>query len=343
MRTIISDGIFQDASHAVASTNLKAPDSSEQRILLADNPMQSSISPQTSKESPKFMWIHVPCNNPPWVRKVFETLEVHQRRDFSELWTSEHWLSRHTRGRHLQHHACFLKSTCAFTSQKLKKPKSDLANPEVFVVEANNNVLGSIPRNLVQGCLYLYMPFLHFDSYKMLIRRRDVIRKRTQQGRTFPIPREVQEDSSFELKMIWEFLGDDPPINCRRTLDQYRYPSLHDTRARDDDQMLYKMTKQNVYRDVLPGQQKSDLAAPRYHYSSEADIEEGEDQEGGEDSDNEQGDDGDVEESDILQDVLDGNVLMVDQLWLWSIDTSKFSRYFFFLPPLCFCSLNDLN
>ena len=55
--------------------------------------------------------------------------------------------------------------------------------------------------------------------------------------------------------MIWQFLGHDPPINCRRTLDQFGYPSLLDTRARDDDQMLYKMTKQRFahHDDIFSG------------------------------------------------------------------------------------------
>jgi len=55
--------------------------------------------------------------------------------------------------------------------------------------------------------------------------------------------------------VIWQFLGHDPPINCRRTLDQFGYPSLLDTRARDDDQMLYKMTKQRFahHDDIFTG------------------------------------------------------------------------------------------
>ncbi len=85
---------------------------------------------------------------------------------------------------------------------------------------------------------YLFLPFLHFDSYRNLIRRREIVKSRLRQGRTRPVPQAVAKLESLELQVIWEFLGYDPPVNCRRTLDQYGYPSLHDTRARDDDQML---------------------------------------------------------------------------------------------------------
>lgn len=308
---------------------------SEPKGVLVESTVKSTLYAEPNKEIPKFTWIHVPSNNPPWVQKVFGTLALHLRRDFSDLFNAEHWISRHKRGRHSQHHACFIKSACALTPLKSKPSKSDpttVTHTGQHQVE-DDATLGPIqqnPRSSLQGCLYLYFPFLHFDSYKMLIRRRDMIRKRVQQGRTCPIPREVQEDPSFELKMIWEFLGHDPPINCRRTLDQYRYPSLHDTRARDDDQMLYKMTKQSIYKeaerkDASSNQQNKTREAMREDNDySEAEFEDMEEH----DSDDEhrsQTEYGyDVGENEVVQDVLDGNVLMVDQLWLWSIDASKY-------------------
>ena len=148
-------------------------------------------------------------------------------------------------------------------------------------------------------------------------------------GRARPVPKEVAELESLESRVIWEYIGHDPPLNARRTLDQYGYPSLRDTYARDDDQMLYKLTKerlapplrrqeQGVGQDntgktradkerstiISPGSplamnlksetpNKSETAS--FKYESEEDLE---------------------------ADILDGNVLMVDQLWLWAVDTS---------------------
>lgn len=286
------------------------------------------LNEQSSKGGPKFTWIHVPYNNPPWVRKIFDSLSVHLKRDCSELFTHENWITRHKRGRHSQHHACFLESACNITGLKSKSLKSDPTSPKLYQMDGNES-LRSIHQSLLHGYLYLYFPFLHFDSYKMLLRRRDMISKRVQQGRTCPIPREVQEEMSFELKMIWEFLGHDPPLNCRRTLDQYRYPSLRDVISRDDDQILYKLTKQSVHRETerkdgsSSPQSKSGGITRTDNYLSEADSEEAEEQETDDETEGEPEIEPGAEESETLQDVLDGNVLMVDQLWLWTVDTSK--------------------
>lgn len=183
-----------------------------------------------------------------------------------------------------------------------------------------------------RGCLYLYFPFLHFDTYRTLIKRRDMIRRRLSQGRSKPVPLSVANNDSLEERVIWEFLGHDPPINCRRTLDQYRYPSLHDTRARDDDQMLYKMTKERIdlgdygsSESFSHGQHTDENT--QVHRDTGFDDEilheaEQDDLRGGSD------DNSDVEETEEEDlrpedDILDGNVLMVDQIWLWVIDTSE--------------------
>lgn len=212
----------------------------------------SHLPDELRSQGKKFDWIHIPFNNPIWVEKVFETLSVKDGKSYAELFGAVHWGSRHTRARHPQHHACFLKTTC-----------------------------GTIPSQEapIQECRYLYLPYLHFDSYKSVIRRRNLIKQRLEQGRTNPTPSWVSDEASLELKLTWAFLGHDPPINCRRTLDQYQYPSIHDTRARDDDQVLYKLTKERLSASMntLSAQTEED-------------------------------------------DVLNGNLLMVDQLWIWILE-----------------------
>ena len=59
----------------------------------------SKVGPTLSRPSSKtrkFMWIHTPFNNPVWVRKVFDTISLKERQDYSELFSSEHWTSRHS-------------------------------------------------------------------------------------------------------------------------------------------------------------------------------------------------------------------------------------------------------
>jgi hypothetical protein len=136
--------------------------------------------------------------------------------------------------------------------------------------------------------------------------------KRLRNGRAHPVPDSVTKSDSLELQVIWEYLGHDPPLNCRRTLDQYGYPSLRDTRSRDDDQMLYKLTKDRMY---LPGQQR-DL------YSQWSSNRTSSDRSGGSSWRAQlprPATDEDAEKP-PEEKVLNGNVLMVDQLWLWVID-----------------------
>lgn len=290
-----------------------------------DERVTSRRKTNPSNATRKFVWIHVPFNNPLWVRKVFDTLSVKEGKDYMELFNTEHWASRHARGRHSQHHACFLKPACGYTQIKAKQ------YPVLPSGRAGPTFTRSDSLTPKQGCLYLYFPFLHFDSYRTLIKRRDMIKKRMDQGRTRPVPLDVAKDKSRELQVIWEYLGHDPPINCRRTLDQYRYPSLRDTRTRDDDQMLYKMTKENLlinnnaYEDSLGAVPRGDGKVYTQIYdetSGDENADDGHESVLEADSDAE-GSDEDTSPVHDIHDILDGNVLMVDQLWLWVTDTSE--------------------
>lgn len=165
----------------------------------------------------------------------------------------------------------------------------------------------------------MYFPYLHFETYRHIIRRRTLLARRLAQGRTRPVPADVAALDSLELRMLWEYIGHDPPLNSRRTLDQFGYPSLKDTDARDDDQMLYKLTKEDKLRPPPPA-----TAAPKGVASMEREysfgtrllhemIEREKEHVAAEDV-------GEVE-----MELRDGNLLMVDQLWLWAIDTSQSS------------------
>lgn len=145
-------------------------------------------------------------------------------------------------------------------------------------------------------------------------------------GRARPVPEEIAELESLESRVIWQFIGNDHPLNARRTLDQYGYPALQDTWARDDDQMLYKLTKQTITdpmkrkRDMYhSGEDQPSAVSPNSRTTSPADrltkVDEIKSVEGPE-----------INPGD---DIINGNVLMVDQLWLWAVDNSKF--------PLCIC------
>lgn len=193
----------------------------------------------------------------------------------------------------------------------------------------------------------LFLPYLHFDSYKRLIRRRELIAKRLAHGRARPVPESVAKSDSLELQVVWEFLGHDPPINCRRTLDQYGYPSIRDTRSRDDDQMLYKLTKERYYdvaeyRGLYSQTSGSGSASGESSNKSGNGSGTGSGNAGGSRtgswrerlSKQNGGENGDEEAE---KDVLNGNVLMVDQLWIWTISTRELTFDLFHIQWLISC------
>ena len=171
--------------------------------------------------------------------------------------------------------------------------------------------------------LYLYLPYLHYDTYKNLVKRRNIIRRRVEHGRARPVPKEIADEESLDSRVIWEFIAYDPPLHARRSLDQYGYPKFRDTSDRDEDQMLYKLTKRRLalgHRGRQPpaSGEPSTVTSPASRLMSFANH---------------------LVKSEVLpteespdatedDDILDGNVLMVDQLWLWAVDNTTLATFF---------------
>lgn len=128
-----------------------------------------------------------------------------------------------------------------------------------------------------------------------MIQRRKVVEERLRQGRSRPVPSRIAR-SSLEAQLIWQYLGCEPPIHFRRTLDQFGYPNLRSTVARDDDQMLWKRTRKPARLDA----QLRDYL---------------------------EGADDDTEDTQPTE-FMDGNVLMVDQLWIWIVDEKTVVTFF---------------
>ncbi len=225
--------------------------------------------------------------------------------DFSRLFDYDNWVSKQIQNRNSESQPAYLKTMCKYLSaaDRLTSPRI----PSPLFSPAN---LGITP-----NCLYLYLPYLHFDTYHSMIRRRKLITKRRYHGRAKPVPGWVAEQESLEFKVTWEYIGFDPPLNCRRTLDQFGHHSLRNTNSRDDDQMLYKLTKKD---SPSPSLRASDNSSTRSlggrtilsMKDSCLTLDGGADAEFG------------VEPGAELK---NGHVLMVDQLWLWSVDMSKLS------------------
>ncbi|KKA27737.1 hypothetical protein TD95_001276 [Thielaviopsis punctulata] len=242
----------------------------------------------------KYMWIHMASNNPSWVETLKGSVP-----NVMELLNHSNWASHFNKGRHDQHYASFMRPTVGLSY--IDADSAGHINPVITVL----------------------LPYLHYDLYPASVRRRQLIRKRLKRGRCRPVPETVADIGSTELQTIWEYLGYELPINCRRTLDQFGYPTLHDTRARDDDQMLYKMTKQRDF--ASEGMHVGDFESHTSTHSASSSLRTT--------VDNitlqtrpsvrrkkKKADEDGMEQ---IKDLLPGNVLMVDQLWMWAIGPSK--------------------
>lgn len=231
-----------------------------------------------------FKWIHVPWNHPAWVPHILTTisreranLDLHKT-----LLLDQMWLSQHNRSRHASPHARFIRPSI-----------KTLPSRHAYNLQTDGS---ATPRSAVDGVqLVLYMPYLHWDSFQRLQDRAAVIKKRREDTRARPIDSEIARGSSMESKLIWQYLMSDLPLHCRRTLDQFGYPSLRNTSVRDGDQILYKRTKADK-DDRPPGEisakQTKRLSRGSARLPGASGV-----------SNNEA-----------------AKVLMVDQLWLWVLD-----------------------
>lgn len=281
----------------------------------------------------RFMWIHLPFLDPLWVKEIFDKLAETHQQNYSRLFNHENWESRQVQGRHSQSQPSFIKPACNYL------PAGPASSPR----PSSSSMRSSPPDVNPASYLYLYMPYLHFDTYSNMIKRRNLIRRRLLHGRASPVPKEVGELESLELRVVWGHLGCDPPLNCRRTLDQYGYPSLQDTYARDDDQMLYKLTKKEPHsHPVGASLRRAETHHSFFSWDSHGRRSRtlGTTSSSGLRSVSKTGEDKSqvsrISQVDFGQEDLDvgeqrlreGNVLMVDQLWLWAIDTTSLVTFF---------------
>ncbi|KAL5003351.1 hypothetical protein BDV10DRAFT_44374 [Aspergillus recurvatus] len=235
------------------------------------------MAPRFDRPEPgteKMIWVHVPYTHTDWVPAVLsKTCKGKTKQNlFRKLVNPDNWYSNLITARHLEPHARYVRPACIHF--KLDSPPIKASEPH-------------------DPQLALYLPYLHWDTYWNLLQRRRVIEERLRQGRSRPVPDDISR-SSLESKLIWKYLGNEPPIHIRRTLDQFGYPNLRSTVARDDDQMLWKRTRKatNLIDELNNSVPLRDGTDPQ---------------------------------SSVF---VDGKVLMVDQLWLWIVDQKTVVTFF---------------
>ncbi|CAL5875238.1 uncharacterized protein PFLUO_LOCUS9542 [Penicillium psychrofluorescens] len=260
------------------SIPISTRDRINQDVESSDIPRSVPRFDRPEPDTEKLLWIHVPYTHTGWVSQVIRQAchDRHEPDFLRKFVNEENWYSNLNRARHSEPHARFVRPKCIHSRHMddLKGTKAeDADDPQ----------------------LALYVPYLHWDTYRNLIQRRKVVEQRLAQGRTIPVPSRISQ-SSQEAQLIWKYLGCEPPVHFRRTLDQFGYPNLRSTVARDDDQMLWKRTRKTVRVD----DQLREYLEPQQ---------------------------GELDDSDA-EEFMDGKVLMVDQLWLWIVDEKTIVTFF---------------
>ncbi|KAI9798830.1 MAG: hypothetical protein M1825_004953, partial [Sarcosagium campestre] len=181
----------------------------------------------------KFKWIHAPSNNTAWVGDILKTISREKRipNYHTALLRDKHWNSKQNRARHSSPHANYMHPTCAVLPTYGAEQGSDVESKPINT------------RPHVR--LALYIPYLHWDSFRAFKIRASTIKKRLLEARSVAVDKEIAESESLERRWIWQYLPS-RQIHCRRTLDQFRYPNLPNTAVRDGDQILYKRTSKLV-------------------------------------------------------------------------------------------------
>ena len=261
-------------------------------INIDHQPQRKHLFSLPSQSSGRFKWIHVPFTHAGWVPHILTTISQ-DKEDLSlhiNVLMDKIWFSQHNRSRHISPHAQFV------------RPGVQCLTPRNATLRRSDKLTDNIQ-------LVVYLPYLHWDSFKSLQKRAAVIKRRLRQAHARPIAKDVALGSSVEHKLIWQHLTSNRPMHCRRTLDQYRDPSLRDTSVRDRDQILYKRTR----TDVDAPSPKEDNLKPEYRFLEQQSVA------AGADTGSSNGD---------VPIEVDAKVLMVDQMWLWVIDNQTVVTFF---------------
>ena len=269
----------------------KSIDSNLKDIDKTRRPQKAPAYPLPKADNNLFKWIHVPYTHAGWVPHVLTTcsVEANNLNLHSQVLQDHLWMSQHNRSRHASPHARFVKS-----SVKCLFPK-----------DQDHTDGRTTPTSAVEDVQYVvYFPYLHWDSFGLLKKRAKTISDRRNINQVRPTNSAIAEGKSMEMKLIWQFLSSDPPLHCRRTLDQYGYPTLRNTSARDGDQIMYKRTKadKDALRDVPTKhhQHHQHHQHQQHHHNTHRPA---------------------VRQSAFKHKDDDAaKVLMVDQLWLWVLD-----------------------
>ncbi|KAF8853541.1 hypothetical protein BDZ45DRAFT_75687 [Acephala macrosclerotiorum] len=249
---------YQNVDHEFKATVIDFFDTVDQdqidaRAFFVDELLENPrLEHDHSKGNLSFRWLHLPANNMMWVEVLVARLFDNPAEAYRVL-DSERWVGRQHRGgfgAHQNHHARFMRPLC-----------------RTFRGISESLFEGDTPRSddiSSKECLVLFMPYLHWDTVDQQEKREHIMNQplREQQLREERHPeneRPEQEPPEHivplpnkDQRLTAAYLLEAHPLHVRRTLDQYYYHSMLDTKRRDIDQVVSRYQKdQNLNPKVI--------------------------------------------------------------------------------------------
>ncbi|KAK1752328.1 ankyrin repeat-containing domain protein [Echria macrotheca] len=202
-------------------------------------------------------WLHLPANNMKWVEVLIANHYKYCEEDNRQIWNAESVLRPHVwRNRlHLptkpqKFHARFMQPGCYPLGLDATGQTTNAGGRRVkFTFEGDDEAEWS-PH---PGGFVLFMPYLHWEDRKDFEAREYIIneKKKPKSSDESGMPagkKKTETDDAphlnAEKELLSSYLEFDPPLHCRRTLDQYYYHTLANTSRRDNDQ-----TAMRYFRD----------------------------------------------------------------------------------------------
>ena len=269
--------------HHLVGADIDAESGPEQPLnrsqTLPARPEQAQPTKSAYRRPKSIEWYHVSHGVLSWIPLVMDTLSSKKgsAKLHKQVLKDPVWLDHHNNptqdayhGHFVHPHAQALMPKGHHSTDEMLAPSSATSDPQFA----------------------LYLPYLHWDTIDSMENRREVVKLRsydkTKEDKVArgirPVDDSILSSNSLEHKVMWQYLTSN--IHCRRTLDQYGYPSLN-TDERDMDQVLYKYTQsireKSASKDKSRSSRRSKGTGP-------------------------------------VEEPLPLAVLMVDTLWLWILD-----------------------
>ncbi|KAK4185296.1 hypothetical protein QBC35DRAFT_18484 [Podospora australis] len=212
------------------------------------HPMFEWITEHSMK--PACRWIHLPANNERWIHDLL----VHLR-------CSDRFVGRRYSGR---------KAYDRYVPASARRYHQVTPSSHCHVIVSKRGLIDreksykppGAPSTKKRWATALFMPILGFEEHgyrkqltsalmeqsrpkkrstKKAILQKPPKEETSDEGSEYGEPAEREERLNQSALLLEAYINDRPlNLHCRRTLDQYTYPTLHDTEKRDNTQVMYK-------------------------------------------------------------------------------------------------------